>query len=211
MKFIKIALGICAILSAFNAAGQSATLSWHDTPIMGSFVDATVLGQFTVTVNGSPQLIPDSNTLPSQSIFTYDPIVCCSSGHLYDPSVAAWAASSVNVDLGSDYTYKGNWAFLGNGPNPAYNFDFPMNVWLGSWGFPIAELYSSVTDFWFEDAGNWQYTETWTGTAGPDNGASITFTRDFAVALPAVVPEPASIALLGIGLAALGFSRRRRS
>jgi len=191
---------------AFNCGvAQAYTLSWHDAPIMGSSVDYSVPGQLTVTVDGNPALIPDSNTLPSQSNFKIHPTVWDGS-HWYDPNVYAWAASSVNVDVNSDYAYKGTWAFLGNGPNPAYSFDFPTNVWLGSWGFPIAELYSSVGQFWLEDAGNWQYTETWTGTAGADLGAVITSTRDFTVS----VPEPASLTLLALGLAGLGFSRRNR-
>ena len=186
------------------------TLSWHDAPIMGSNVDFSAPGQLTVTVNGNPAVIPDSNTLPSQSIFTYNPTTF-GNGHFFDPTMSVWAASSVNVDLGSDYIYTGNWAFLGNGQNAAYSFDWPTNVWLGSWGHTVAELYNSVTEFWLEDAGNWQYTETWTGTSGNDAGVSITGTQFFTVALPSQVPEPASLALLGLGLAGLGFCRRKKA
>ncbi len=196
-----------AMLALAAGAAQAApVLSWRDAPIMGSLVDYSVPGQLTVTVNGSPQVIPDSNTLPSQYYFVINP-TAWDGTHWYDPAVYAWAASSVYVDLGSDYTYKGNWAFLGNGPNLPYNFDFPTNVWLGSWGFTTAELYSSVGQFWLEDVGTWRYTETWTGTAGPDAGASISFSRDFEVT---TVPEPASMTLLGLGLAGAFFAARKR-
>jgi hypothetical protein len=190
-------------LLAFGVASHASTLSWHDAPIMGSNVDYSVPGQLTVTVNGSPAVIPDTNALPSQSVFVINPNVWDGT-HWHDPSVWAWAASSVNVALDSTYAYTGHWDFLGNGSNPAYGFDFPSDTWDGAWGFTVAELYSSVGDFWLEDAGNWRYTETWTGTSGSDRGASITATRDFAVQ----VPEPTSLALVGLALFVIAANRR---
>jgi len=47
-------------------------------------------------------------------------------------------------------------------------------------------------------------------SAGPNNTADITFTRATVTVLPSQVPEPASVALLGLGLLAL-FAKRRNA
>jgi hypothetical protein len=193
---------------ALGSVAAASTLSWQNGPIMGVNVDASVSGQLTIDTNSGPITIPQySGADPSMTVFYYTPNVSCGSGCLYDPSMYVWAASAVNVDLTSTYDYTGVWTFLGTPGNPTYDIDFPDNTW-GPSGFTVAELYSSIGQFWNTDAGPWSYTETWTGISGPDTGASITSTRDFEL-VP--TPEPTSVLLLLSGTLCLAGLRRRKA
>ena len=200
-----------SLFMAFTTAGQAGVLSWHDKPIVGTTSVDNGNGSLTVTVNGNPEIIPDSNSLASQKVILINPTVCCDGIHLFDPASSAGAGSSINVDTSSSYIYAFSWNFLGgpNLPNAPYTAFASSNTWSDP-NLPIAEVWSDIGGFWREDVGNWQYTESWTGTGGPDAGAFITSTRNFRVLAAGTVPEPATMTLFGAGLVGLSALRRRR-
>jgi len=68
------------------------------------------------------------------------------------------------------------------------------------WGFPATQIFlgsefDSVKAFWF----------------APDNAVDCFGMDNFYINEPAPAPEPATLGLLGLGLAGLGFSRRRKA
>ncbi len=228
MKRLAKVLMLLALGAVICLPGMAkASVSWQTEPIMGYSAsnvtgDVVVItgptptqpgGGFYYDVDGNKVLGP---TIPHYSIsgdplegvgspsvtqFYYNPNTL-TGGHWTDTVTKIWSGSGINLEASHTYTWTSKWSFLGTPGNLPYVLGGSPITYNGGAAFIMTM--PSLFDLWLEDAGNWQYTQTWTDNA---DSAFITSTRDFTL----VVPIPGTVLLLGSGLLGLvGLGRRVR-
>jgi hypothetical protein len=223
--FYSLAILIVALVLCTGGMAQE-TVSWQTVPIMGYSASNTtgdvvvITGPQPLQPGGTPYYDIDGNVvmgptiphysivgdplyhvgLPSVTVFSYNPNQFIS-GHWTDPVTQIWSGSGVTLQASNTYSYSGIYSFLGTPGNPAYSLEYKNDSYVPPENFIM--LMTNIGDLWLEDAGKWQYTETWKDKA---DGSSITFTREFE-ARP--VPLPAGVWLLGPGLVGIAAFRRR--
>ncbi len=232
MKKITCALATAGYLAFFNTAHAGVidtTTSWDGNSAIAPFgeIYSATYGQ-TFRVTGSDtrldnwtfhvddiinQLdfafyVMDWNAAIAQAagsiLYQSNPVSTTNNGETGGMEVFTFETNGVNLEAGNDYI-----AFISTaGISATRSFDNISGI--GTVGSLLDESVYSEGSFFWQNNGNSQNTwNTQRWLSNPDYG-DLAFTASFS-AVSNNVPEPTSLALIGLGMAGLGFMRKKKS
>ncbi|MFT5488825.1 MAG: hypothetical protein ACI9JL_004203 [Paracoccaceae bacterium] len=187
-------LGAVAALSLGTFAGPQANAH---TISVGTY-NAGTLGSVTVVLgsyhsSGSPEGSIQLTAGPSgpSSVISFTDLVTVKSGELIDGTNNFFASASAGSDPSS--TFDALTGVPGRTTLRWQSVTF-TGLTAGDYTYQISGMNSDIWNDWNSLTANWQGQLTITGEA-----------------VVGVLPEPGTLAVLGLGLAGIGFARRRRA